>query len=276
MSGQGSGAGSLGEGWIRRAPDEPGCERIEAFFAGRGYEMHRHDTYAIGRTLSGVQSFHYRGARRDSVPGGTIVLHPDEVHDGQAGAEGGFYYRMIYIEPAQIQSALGGKPLPYVPNGISQDARLFAAIGTLLGGLDHRFDELEYADAVGELATALDGASDSRAVRVPGTPDYAAAQRARAYLDDMAETPVSLGDLEAAAGASRWQLSRDFRRFFGTSPHRYLVMRRLGRVKGALKSGMALAEAAADAGFADQSHMSRHFKRAYGMTPAHWVKLLAA
>ena len=56
----------------------------------------------------------------------------------------------------------------------------------------------------------------------------------------------------------------------------YLVMRRLGRVKAALRAGDSLASAAAEAGFADQSHMGRHFRRAYGVTPAAWLRLLAA
>ena len=46
-----------------------------------GYGLHRHDTYAIGCTLAGVQSFHYRRGLRHSLPGGVLVLHPDEAHD---------------------------------------------------------------------------------------------------------------------------------------------------------------------------------------------------
>ena len=69
--------------WIRMAPPEPGLasggiERMEAFFAGHAYDRHRHDTFAIGFTLDGVQSFDYRGAHVDSTPGRLIVLHPDE------------------------------------------------------------------------------------------------------------------------------------------------------------------------------------------------------
>ena len=47
-------------------------------FTDHAYESHRHDTFAIGRTLTGVQSFHYRGEMKHSLPGMTMVLHPDE------------------------------------------------------------------------------------------------------------------------------------------------------------------------------------------------------
>jgi AraC-like DNA-binding protein len=272
----GSGVVTGQGGWIRLAPDEPGCERIEAFFAGRAYEPHRHDTYAIGITMSGVQSFNYRGERRNSLAGETMVLHPDELHDGQAGAEGGFHYRMLYIEPALIQRALGGRALPYVPDGVSRDPRLRDASAALLTGLDRQLSGLEYDDAVFDLAHALAAASDDPAKPAATTHDYRAAEAARTRLDAATDMAVTLGDLEAAAGRDRWALSRDFRALYGTSPHRYLVMRRLQKVKAALRAGTGLAEAAADAGFADQSHMGRHFRRAFGVTPAAWLRLLAA
>ena len=85
--------------WLRRATAPSRIEIIEAYFRGHGYQPHRHDTYAIGRTLSGVQSFRYRGSMRHGLPGSTLVLHPDELHDGEAGTEEGFRYRMLYVEP---------------------------------------------------------------------------------------------------------------------------------------------------------------------------------
>ena len=93
--------------WIRSAPPSPGLERIEARFSGHGFDPHRHDTSAIGFTLDGVQAFRYRGAARRSTRGEVFVLHPDEVHDGHAGTDAGFRYRILYVEPRLIQDALG-------------------------------------------------------------------------------------------------------------------------------------------------------------------------
>lgn len=82
-------------------------------FTDHAYESHRHDTFAIGRTLTGVQSFHYRGEMKHSQPGMTMVLHPDEKHDGESGSRDGFRYRMVYVEPATLQEIMKGKPLPF-------------------------------------------------------------------------------------------------------------------------------------------------------------------
>ncbi|GJG97949.1 AraC family transcriptional regulator [Cupriavidus pauculus] len=258
--------------WVQRDASAQRMERIEAFFGGHGYDMHRHDTYAIGHTLAGVQSFAYRRGTTHSTPGGTIVLHPDEPHDGHAGTDAGFHYRMLYIEPALIQRVLGGKPLPFVAGGRSSDPRLFAASGTLLRAMDYTLDPLEEDDAIFELAHAL--AAAAGAPRGRQAVDYRAAEIARTYLLDNLERTVTLDELEQASGRDRWSLSRDFRVLYGTSPHRYLVMRRLETVRRLVAAGQSLADASAWAGFTDQSHMTRHFTRAFGHPPGRWLRAL--
>lgn len=257
--------------WVHRAPVAQGLERIEAYFSGHGYDMHRHDTYAIGRTLSGVQSFQYRGGWQHSLPGATMVLHPDEAHDGEAGTHAGFHYRMLYIEPALIQQILGGQPLPFINNGISTDPRLFAATDTLLRSLDSPLAPLEQEDALFDLAHALNAVSG--VTRPAQRFDYLAAERAREYMLGALDHTITLDELAAHSGRDRWSLSRDFRLLFGTSPYRYLTMRRLDLVRALLIQGQPLANAALLAGFADQSHMTRQFSKTYGLPPARWLKI---
>ncbi|MCY1184645.1 Helix-turn-helix domain protein [compost metagenome] len=60
---------------------------------------------------------------------------------------------------------------------------------------------------------------------------------------------------------------------FGTSPYRYLTMRRLDMVRALLTQGQTLVSAALIAGFTDQSHMTRQFSKAYGLPPARWLNL---
>ena len=81
-------------------------------------------------------------------------------------------------------------------------------------------------------------------------------------------------ELEQVADLDRWTLARQFRIAFGTSPSRFRTLRRLDRVRRSIASGSSLADAAIEAGFADQSHMSRQFKLAYGVTPAKWAAML--
>ncbi len=260
---------------IRAGAVGDGIEWAEAFFRDRAFAPHRHDSYAIGMTLSGVQHFAYRGARRQCLPGELHVLHPDEIHDGAPGSEDGFAYRIVYVDPALIAEALGHTPLPFVADPVVSAAsepvqRLKAAIACI----DEPHDALAVGDLLTTLADALAAMTGEGTVRRP-TIDSTAMARVRAALieEDGAATPMA--GLEAVAGLDRWALARQFRLAYGTSPHRFRLMRRLERARRLMAAGVGLAEAAAASGFADQSHMTRQFKCAYGLTPARWLKALA-
>lgn len=253
-----------------------GLEHIEASFKGDGFSPHRHDTYGIGVTLSGVQTFHYRGALRASLPGNIIVLHPDELHDGAAGTESGLIYRMIYIAPEKIADALGRRgALPFVTDPVVSDSVFRQRLGAALAQLDDEPSELAVDGIVAMIADGLRSHSDD-----PGTISGAGVSSAivacRDHLAAHAYREVSSHELEAIAGLDRYTIARQFRRAFGTSPHRYLVMRRLDAARGLIRQGTGLADAAFAAGFADQAHFTRHFRQAYGMTPGRWQALIRA
>jgi len=78
------------------------------------------------------------------MAGNALLLHPDEVHDGRAGAAGGFRYRMVYIEPRLIRDALGGgvNTLPFVRRPVSSDARLVGPVASALDDLDANVEDL--------------------------------------------------------------------------------------------------------------------------------------
>jgi AraC-like DNA-binding protein len=256
---------------IRFGPAAPGLERAEVHLATCAFEPHRHDTYAIGITTSGVQTFRYRGERRICLPGELHVLHPDETHDGAAGTDDGFGYRILYVAPELVREALGGAALPFVADPVQRPA---PAIASLLADLDEPISDLGRAEivaAVADLLRALAGALEPR-----GTIDLRAAELARDFLAAHPREQTSASTLEAITGTDRFTLARHFRRAFGTSPDRYRTLRRLELARAAIEKGAPLVQAAARAGFADQSHMTRQFKRAYGLTPARWTGLAAA
>ena len=147
-------------GWLASSKPAGGVELFSAWFAGAAYQKHRHDTYAIGVTDSGVQVFDYRGAVHASVPG--------------------------------------------------------------------------------------------------------------QFLDAEKTRVVHSRELESITGLTRYDLARQFRIRFGTSPYRYLLMRRLEFARERIHRERPLAEVALDAGFADQAHFTRAFRSAFGLTPARY------
>ncbi|AZO72207.1 MULTISPECIES: AraC family transcriptional regulator [unclassified Mesorhizobium] len=260
---------------IVSAPGTAGLERIEARFHGNAFELHRHDTYAIGVTLDGVQRFHYRGALQHSLPGQVIVLHPDELHDGGAGTEDGLRYRILYLEPSLLLDCLNGAPLPFVRDAVVSDQALRGTLLSALAPLDEELDDLFVADFISQLARQLKRHAGQPA-KPTGTIAWRAAALARDYLEENAERAVRSDELEAITGLDRYALSRHFRATYSTSPHRFLVMRRLQRARRMIEAGEPLAETAVAAGFSDQSHFNRHFKKAFGLTPGRWAALVRA
>ena len=249
----------------------PGIERAEVFLTG-GFELHRHDTYAVGVTTSGVQTFRYRGSRRTCLPGQLHVLHPDELHDGGPATEEGLGYRILYVAPELVSQALGGAPLPFVAEPVQRPAPGLAA---LLTGLTEPLGELRAAEIAATVADVLAERAGATPAR-PSQLDLTALGRVREYLAAHAREQIPAALLEQVAGLDRFAIARSFRRAYGTSPDRYRLLRRLALARAALERGEPIARAAADAGFADQSHLTRQFKRCYGVTPARWAQLTAA
>jgi AraC-like DNA-binding protein len=258
---------------IRNGTGAEGVERMEASFHGRPFAPHRHDTYAIGVTRSGVQSFNFRGQRWHCLPGQCHILHPDETHDGSAGTDEGFSYRMVYLDPALVQEALDGKPLPFVANPVVEAARLSALGVTDVWDIDEDIDELARVDLVASIANLLVNAS-TEPLKKSGPLVLDRLVQVRERLASAPAVRYPMDELERLAGLDRWALARQFRAAFGTSPSRFRTHRQLDLLRRSVKCGVSLMDAALEAGFSDQSHMSRQFKRAYGLTPARWAAAL--
>jgi AraC-like DNA-binding protein len=262
--------------WLRSTDLENGIELLEAWFQGPAYHKHRHDTYAICLTTSGVQAFHYRGASEISRPGQVVVLHADEIHDGHAGTDAGFGYRQLYVDPALIFEAVQvlrgpGCSLPFVRTPVVMNPKLSDAI---TGAFEGSREPLAMDSLVVQVAEGLLEADPSCThVPLPRHLDVAALQRARAFLDAEKTRVVRSVEVEAVTGLTRYDLARQFRLLCGTSPYRYLLMRRLKFAREQIARRRPLGEVALDAGFADQAHFSRMFKATFGLTPARYRAL---
>ncbi len=135
-------------------------------------------------------------------------------------------------------------------------------------------DPLALDDLVLQLAEGLLQADPS--TTKPATPrhlDVAAIERARQFLDAEKTRVVRSWELETVTGLSRYDLARQFRTVIGTSPYRYLLMRRLAFARAEIAQDRALVDVALEAGFADQAHFTRVFTAALGISPARYGSL---
>ena len=119
--------------------------------------------------------FDYRGRVERSVPGQVVVLHPDEAHDGRAGTDEGFGYRIVYVEPARIAAAVRAirgrpAPLPFVREPVSDNPTLARAVTAAFRCSPEplALDALVLRLAEGLVEGAADGARVRRAPPRPG------------------------------------------------------------------------------------------------------------
>src|SRR5262249_48006825 len=197
--------------WLCSRELSDGVQTLQAWFSGRGFETHRHDTYAIGLTDVGVQAFDYRGMAETSTPGQVVVLHPDETHDGRAGTPDGFGYRIVYVAPARIHEAaraIRGRfcPLPFVREAVATNQAVAAAIEAAF-----RLDPVPLAIdslVVGLTEALLDADPSCRQEPTAAPLDERALARARAFLDAETDRVIRSSELEAITVLTRYDLPR--------------------------------------------------------------------
>ena len=97
------------------------------------------------------------------------------------------------------------------------------------------------------------------------------AQELRDLLDARLAVGITLAEAGRILEVSPAHLARSFTNRFGISPHRYLVGRRIETARAQLLEGQPLAQVAADVGFHDQAHFTKHFKRHVGTTPGSYA-----
>jgi AraC-like DNA-binding protein len=244
--------------------------------SARHFGRHTHDAFGFGVVEQGAQRSASGRGPVDAYAGDLITTNPGEVHDGRPLGGDSRGWHILYIEPSLLASLRGERAEGLaLARPVLHDAALRLALQQLLGRLlawNARRDS-STALAVEEAFTHAGGTLLLRHGTARAGDE--ANPGLDAVRDTLAGTPAttpSLAELAALAGASRWQLLRHFRRAYGLSPHEWLLQRRAERARGLIAAGLPLVDAAAAAGFADQSHMTRTFARHWGYSPGAWQR----
>jgi AraC-like DNA-binding protein len=224
----------------------------------------------------GAARFSLDATQQRAGQGELFVLEPESVHTGMAAVPQGWAYKVLYIEPTLVHewAQRDGAPPRASRWVVFRDAALHRALARAHATLiSEPPGDLAIEEAVLEAVAAL------RPHLRPGPPDrgrehaeHAAVRRARAHLRERWAHRVTLEQLSAVAGLSRFELVRRFREQSGVTPHAYQINLRVEEARRRLAAGAAPAVVAADCGFADQPHLSRVFKRAVGVSPGRYAR----
>ena len=252
----------------------PGLSAVRAS-SSQAFPRHMHDEFGIGVILSGAQRSASGRGPVEAGPGALITVNPGEVHDGIPLSESGRRWHMLYLAPALVADLAADLQQDRVAGSgtgqeftlpVLQDHRVastFLTLFTKVTGSTAGEDRLAVEAALLQLTARLVDTRETAAT--VGGP--AALMRAVERIDSDPSDQVSLAELAQMAGLSRFQFLRAFCRQTGLTPHAYQVQRRIHLARRLILAGQPLATAASSAGFADQSHMTRLFRRTLGYTP---------
>ncbi|WGL51376.1 AraC family transcriptional regulator [Nocardioides sp. BP30] len=246
------------------------AEVLHAHFPRHAYPPHTHGTWTLLVVDSGTIGFELGRHDHGAMPSLVTLLPPHVPHDGHNATSAGFRKRVIYLE----EEVLGAERIgAAVDRPGWRDGDLLAAVRGLDDALGRRHDRFEAEARLALVADALHERLDRRPRRAgPAASDRPLAARLRRLLDERLAGEVVLADLAAELGAHPTHLVRSFGRSYGIAPYRYLTGRRLDHARRLLLSGTAPSVVAAEVGFYDQAHLTRHFRRLLGTTPAAYAR----
>ncbi len=256
-----------------------GADLVEARFVTLATRPHSHPDVEIGVVVSGQRLVKCRGRAYRAPTGAVVIFNPGEIHAGAPLDTTGSSYRAFLISAATLGATsdwwaeAGGAALPWFENPVVIDPVLaeelvdaHISIGTR--GADLRTDT-QLAEA---LASLVRRHRRPAPVLTPADPTRQAVQRVQSYLEDNYRAKIRLGALAEIAGLSVFHLIRVFRAATGLPPYAYLEQIRIHRAAALLREGQPVSRVAALTGFADQSHLTRFFKRLIGVPPGRYQR----
>ncbi len=237
----------------------------------RCFARHIHDEFGIGLMTGGAQrSWSGRGAV-EAACGQLITVNPGEVHDGQPVGQARSW-SMLYLSARLVGDIVSDTTEGKITvRELRQPVVTNPALAAMF--VQARAAALDAAparDLSEDLIALFGGLIGTRSLAISRTDRRIA--RLREAIDDDPAAPHGLPTMAAQAGLSRFQTLRAFARLTGLTPHAYTVQKRLDLARRQMRCAMPLAEAAIEAGFADQSHMHRAFSARYGYTPGQYAR----
>ncbi|MEU5255795.1 helix-turn-helix transcriptional regulator [Streptomyces longwoodensis] len=243
-------------------------EVFHAHFTEYAYPMHVHDAWTLLIVDDGAVRYdlerHEHGTPHDTV----TLLPPHVPHNGAPATPHGFRKRVVYLDASVLGEDLIGAA---VDGPDLRDALLRRRVGQLHTALARPGDELEAESRLTFVAEHLRARLDER-LRPTGRDarDPALARRLRELLDARVTDGVTLEEAARLLPAHPAHLVRAFSGAYGIAPHQYLTSRRVGRARRLLLDGLPPGEVATTAGFFDQAHLTRHFRRLVGVPPGRY------
>lgn len=234
---------------------------LAASFTDFTYKKHCHEEYALGVTLRGIQQYNLDGSLQSSYKNGVMLFYPEQAHDGMAHDETGIDYVMLYIEPMLFLELLNKKDIVRFSSPIVYNRALENSILSLSNAILSGKDEALCSELLLSLADNFIPSNICTRYKKDNT----LIKKAKDMIYCKLENTLKLDDICKELNMSKFQFIRLFKANTGISPYQYFLFCKVNHAKKLLEE-KDIYSAIAECGFADLSHLNKHFKRIYGIT----------
>jgi AraC-like DNA-binding protein len=220
--------------------------------------------------------FDYRRRNLRLARGDTFMAEPGEMfhaepHDGDAGTFRVFEFSPELFESLCVAEGVKG-PIHFAQSVAKATPQLAAALDMLQSTVQSDDEPLRHQSALAMMAHAAVASTLEKLPRAPSLrSSHEPCERLREILHSSEATRLNLYEFARAAEVSQFQLLRAFKKRYGAPPHAYSIHLRVERARQLLRAGLSVADTAAATDFADQSHLTRHFRRIWGFTPGRYA-----
>lgn len=255
---------------VKLLPELDGTEFIQADAVQHRFPLHFHDTFVIQYIGQGADWC----CCNDLTAGqGDVFVHmPQTPHTGGSVASQELGYEAIYPTVDLLRDLTGAEvsDIPVETAMVVNNTQFVRRVKGLFSDCSRPANSRRASVRSGMKAvfeSLLDSGKSETSFGTKARPILAKLRIAREHLCRHSSRDVTTAELSAVCQVSEYHLIRSFRKHFGITPRQFLISRRVAEAKRLIAGGMTVTAAAYECGFADQSHLNRHFKKVTGYSP---------
>ena len=247
-----------------------GVELFRGDFQAYSFTRHFHSEASFGAMQSGVMRSWHRDGNYTLQPDTVILFNPGDVHAPFPADSRRWSFRMFYLQDEvfeRLSLQISATPIRFT-EAFRLDPQLADKILELHKKLEGHCEAIEFECRILSVLEHVAQRHAEKAGTILSAQPSVSVARMREYIHAHAEEQISLETLAKVGHMSMYHALRSFREALGLPPHKYLLQVRIERAKQMLQRGEPIVDVASTLGFSDQSHLTRNFKRVFGVSPA--------
>jgi|TARA_R110002033_G_scaffold10172_8_gene33405 AraC-like DNA-binding protein len=233
------------------------------------FVKHFHDTYTIGLTHDGIFKSYCEKEILFSYKNSSKIINPGEMHSGDSNSwKYTNFYPSIELVSEIYEQVFFEKKIPIFTRHIINDMTLYNLLLNFFISIYNNVDKMIIeTNMISALSYLIKNYADKTKEYDYSFDNKEIIKNSITYIKDSLETNISLDELAINSNLSKYHFLRVFKNHTGITPHKYILIQRIEKSKDLILKGMNISSAAYTAGFSDQSHLIRSFKKIYGYTP---------